>query len=195
MIIISGSPETTRDIRMKNLSPRQREIFNLLESSGHLKAEEIRSAFKVSQATAYREMDNLARQGIAAKIPGGIAKIEQEIPGRCIQCKRESRPNLAFGLHTEKGEKLNACCPHCGLMALETHPAASAFTTDFFYGTIINAAQAWYVLESLVNPCCSPSVLTFANREDANRFAEAFNGKLADFSQARQHNHKLMHFS
>ena len=70
---------------MKNLSPRQYEIFNLLESSGHLKAEEIQSAFKVSQATAYREMDNLARQGAAEKVPGGIARIEQEIAGRCIQ--------------------------------------------------------------------------------------------------------------
>jgi hypothetical protein len=72
------------------------------------------------------------RGGELQKKPGGIAKLEQEIAGRCIQC----------------------------------------------------AAQGWYVLESLVSPCCSPSVLTFASR-----FAGSFNGKLADFSQARQHNH------
>lgn len=178
---------------MKNLSPRQHDILNLLASKGHLKAEEIQNTCKVSLATAYREMDALTRKGFAAKIPGGIGAIEQENHERCVLCKREIKPNLAFILHTESGQRLDACCPHCGLMALQLHPGASAVTTDFFYGTVINAVQAWYVFESPVNPCCSPSVLSFANQETALRFAQAFNGKLADFSQARQQNHHLMH--
>lgn len=180
---------------MKSLSPRQRDIFNLLTSKGHLTADEIQDAFNVSQATAYREMATLARKGVAAKAPGGIEKIEQENPERCVQCKREIKPNLAFIVHTDSGQRLDACCPHCGLMALQLHPGASAVTTDFFYGTVISAAQAWYVLESLVSPCCSPSVLSFASKETAERFALAFNGKLADFTEARQQNHNLMYFS
>jgi Fe2+ or Zn2+ uptake regulation protein len=180
---------------MKNLSPRQREIINLLSQKEYLSAAELQERFEISQATAYREIQSLVEQGYAAKTPGGIGQSEQDTGKRCLQCKREAKPSLAFIIETSGGQKSTACCAHCGLMALEHQPVASAMATDYFYGTIINAAQAWYVLESQVAPCCSPSVLTFASQEDASRFAAAFNGKLADFSQARQHNTNLMRLS
>ena len=180
---------------MKSLSPRQREIFNLLNQNSHISAVEIQVQFQVSQATAYREIQTLVQRGYAAKTAGGISLVEQAASERCIQCKREIKQNLVFIIESAAGQKLTTCCAHCGLMALTHQQAASAMATDYFYGTIISATRAWYVLESLVNPCCTPSILTFASQEDARRFAEAFNGKLADFSQARQHNNNLMHFS
>jgi DeoR family transcriptional regulator, copper-sensing transcriptional repressor len=178
---------------MKKPSPRQHEIFNLLKRNQHLRAHDLQTAFNISKATAYREMEALTQLGLAQKIPGGIASLENVHADGCIQCGRMIHAGLAFTLQTTDGYQLKTCCPHCGLMALETRPTAGAITTDFFYGTIVNANQAWYVLESMVAPCCNPPVLSFASRDIASRFAQAFNGTLADFSQARQHNHRLMH--
>lgn len=178
---------------MKNLSPRQHEILKLLKRNQRLRAHDLQTTFNISKATAYRELEALTQLGLAQKIPGSIASLGNAHAGDCIQCGRAIHAGLAFTLQMTDGHQVKTCCPHCGLMDIETRPGASAITTDFFYGTIVNANQAWYVLESMVAPCCSPSVLSFASHEIASRFAQAFNGTLADFSQARQHNHRLMH--
>ncbi len=178
---------------MKNLSPRQREVLNLLMRNQHLSPQDLQTSFNISKATAYRELDALTQLGLAQKIPGGIARLENTHGEGCLQCQRGIHARLAFTLHMADGTQKKTCCPHCGLMALATHPSASAIATDFFYGTIVNANQAWYVLQSMVAPCCSPSVLSFTSRDIASRFAQAFNGTLADFSQARQHNQRLLH--
>lgn len=169
---------------MKNLSPRQQAILTLLAQQENLSIEEIQTNTHISQATAYREILALTRQGFAAKIPGGLSRVAAT-PGNCLQCGRKGNPNAAFLLEKKDGHKFSACCPHCGLMAL-THRTEilSAMTTDFFYGTLLNAANAWYVLNSSVSPCCQPSVLSFSNRNDAESFVRGFGGEVADFPGA-----------
>lgn len=66
-------------------------------------------------------------------------------------------------------------------------------TPDFLYGSLLNAVQAWYVLESSVAPCCQPSVLAFDSKPDAERFAAGFGGQVCDFSTARAQTAHLMH--
>ncbi len=181
---------------MKNLSPRRREMINLLNEKLDISATELQLAFNISQATVYREMQVLIDSGYAHKIPGGISQREPSSHNHCAQCHQPTHARTAFVMEQLDGVSLAACCAHCGLMAIQRRPGMrSVMTADFFYGTMLNAAQAWYVLESGISPCCRPSVLSFASRENAERFAEAFGGHAADFSQARQETQALMAFS
>jgi DeoR family transcriptional regulator, copper-sensing transcriptional repressor len=170
---------------MKILSPRQQAILKLITQKGDLRVEEIQQEAGISKATAYREVQTLISLGYAAKIPGGLRRIETPST-HCVQCGRESGPRTAFLIKKKDGLQLNACCPHCGLMALTNRTDIHAvMTTDFFYGTLINAAQAWYVIDSSVSLCCQPSVLSFANKKNAERFVLGFGGVAVDFSGAQ----------
>ena len=177
---------------MKTLSARQRKIINLITQKGDLSVDEVQEALGVSQATAYREIQALIQQGLAAKIPGGVGRIEQDTT-RCVHCGRESTPRMAFFIEPKDGARLSACCGHCGLMALANRTdIRSAMTPDFFYGTLLNAANAWYALNSSVCPCCQPSVLSFASQADAERFTASFGGEVADFASAQNKVRTLM---
>ncbi|MBI5352947.1 MAG: DeoR/GlpR transcriptional regulator [Chloroflexi bacterium] len=177
---------------MKNLSPRQQEILKLIKQKGNLSVEEIQKAIGISQATAYREIQELSRMGLGAKIPGGISQIENS-PTRCVQCRGETNARTLFIIELKDGEKLSACCSHCGMMALANNPNVStAMTVDFIYGKMLNVSQAWYVLNSNVVLCCSPSILSFSSREDAIRFTQGFEGEVMDFPNAQKNLNQMM---
>ncbi|PWH17616.1 MAG: hypothetical protein DDG60_01625 [Anaerolineae bacterium] len=171
---------------MKNLSPRQQKILNLLTQKGDLTIAEIRQLTGISQATAYREVQTLAQAGIAQKTPGGLSLLPA-IAGLCLHCHRLVNSRLVFYLEQPDGERRAACCAHCGLLALNHLPnTQQATTTDFLYGSFLNAAHAWYVLQSTVAPCCQPSVLAFGQKTDAERFATGFGGQVCDFTTAQK---------
>ncbi|MDP1817991.1 MAG: DeoR family transcriptional regulator [Leadbetterella sp.] len=177
---------------MKNLSPRQREILKLVQRKNELPIEELRQAIGISQATAYREIQELSQMGLVAKIPGGISKVETS-PTHCVQCRGETNARTTFIIEQKDGEKLSACCSHCGMMALANNSNVStAMTVDFVYGKMLNVSQAWYVLNSNVVLCCSPSILSFSNREDATRFTLGFGGEVMDFTNAQKSINKMM---
>ncbi len=78
-------------------------------------------------------------------------------------------PRLVFHIQLADGARRSACCAHCGLLALGAHKdSRQAMTTDFLHGSLLNAAQAWYVLESSVSPCCRPPRLRLAVRPMPN---------------------------
>ena len=56
---------------------------------------------------------------------------------------------------------------------------------DFFFGTMLNVREAWFVVNSAINLCCQPSVLSFSQRNVAERFAQGFGGFALDFVRAR----------
>lgn len=177
---------------MKNLSPRQREILKLVQEKNELSIEEIRQTMDISQATVYREIQGLSQMGLVAKIPGGISQIENS-PTRCVQCRGETNARTIFIIEQKDGKKLFACCSHCGMMALANNSNIStAMTVDFVYGKMLNVSQAWYVLNSNVVLCCSPSILSFSNREDATHFTQGFGGEVMDFTNAQKSLNKMM---
>lgn len=177
---------------MKNLTPRQREILKLVEQKRDLSIEELRQATGISQATAYREIQELSQLGLVAKIPGGISQVEA-LPSRCVQCRGETNARTTFIIEQKDGKKLSACCSHCGLMALSNTPNISTvMTIDFVYGKMLNVTQAWFVLNSSVSLCCSPSILSFSNREDATRFSQGFGGEVMDFPNAQKNLNRMM---
>jgi DeoR family transcriptional regulator, copper-sensing transcriptional repressor len=177
---------------MKNLSPRQREILDLVTRKGDISVEEIQQAVGISQATAYREIQALAQADLVAKTPGGIGRMDVS-DRHCIQCDQENNPRTAFHIEQTSGEKFSACCPHCGLMALSSRTDIRiAMTPDFFYGTMLNVRDAWYVVESAIGLCCRPSVLSFSQRADAERFVQGFGGSALDFVSAQNKISELM---
>jgi biotin operon repressor len=170
---------------MKNLSPRQQEILKLIKQKGNLSVDELRKTIGISQATAYREIQELSQMGLAAKTAGGISQNENS-PTRCVQCRGETNSRTTFIIEQKNGEKLSACCSHCGMMALTSNSNVStAMTIDFVYGKMLNVNQAWYVLNSNVVLCCNPSILSFSNRDDAIRFTQGFGGEVMDFVRAK----------
>ena len=90
---------------MKNLSPRQREILKLIDEKKDLSIDEIQQAVGISQATAYREIQELSQMGLVAKIPGGISQIENS-PTLCVQCRGETNARTAFIIE----QKMARCC-------------------------------------------------------------------------------------
>jgi nitrous oxide reductase accessory protein NosL len=57
---------------------------------------------------------------------------------------------------------------------------------------MINASQALYLLGSSVNLCCGPTVLAFANEEEAQHFQLGFGGSVYPMEAAIQELKKLM---
>ena len=177
---------------MKNISPRQHEILRLVNDKSYVSVEELRQTLGISQATAYREIQELSQMGLAAKVSGGVSRIEHTST-RCVQCNGETNSRTTFIIEQEDGKKLSACCSHCGMMALASNSEVkTAMTIDFVYGKMLNVSQAWYVLNSDVVLCCSPSILSFSNREDANRFTLGFGGEVMDFANAQKSLNKMM---
>ena len=177
---------------MKKLSPRQQEILSLIKQKGNLSVEEIQKAINISQATAYREIRELSQMGLAVKTIGGIGQIENS-PLHCVQCRGETNARTIFIIELKDGEKLSACCSHCGMMALAGNRSVkTAMTVDFIYGKMLNVSQAWYVLNSNVALCCNPSIISFSNRDDAIRFSKGFGGEIMDFASARKSINKMM---
>ncbi|MEI6290326.1 MAG: DeoR family transcriptional regulator [Chloroflexota bacterium] len=177
---------------MKNTSSRQQSILNLLLEKKDLTVAEIQQSEGISMATAYREIQSIVMQGLAAKTVGGITR-NQKTPGNCFHCGRDGSPRESFIIEKKDGSRANACCPHCGLLAIkERNDINSAMTIDFFYGTLLSASQAWYVINSSIAPCCRPSVLTFADPTDAQRLTQAFGGEVTSFPEALEKIKNLM---
>ena len=60
------------------------------------------------------------------------------------------------------------------------HAVASALVADFLYGRMVNCRSASYVMEPQVSYCCTPSIVAFERREDAQRFQQGFGGRVMD---------------
>ncbi len=180
---------------MTNLSSRQQEIVSLVNQKGALSVEEIRQLTEASQATVYREIQDLTRRGLVLKIPGGIGRVEVSL-SHCFQCGHENNPRTTFFIEQKDGKRLAACCSHCGLLALSKLENISlATTTDFLYGTLLNVSLAWYVLDSQVSLCCRPSILSFSEIEAAKRFVLGFGGSVVGFLEAQNSLAKMMSLS
>lgn len=130
--------------------------------------------------------------GLVKKVHGGVSRVERSLT-RCLLCGRENNPRTTVLMEQEDGVQFAACCPHCGLLTLARRTNIRvAMTPDFIYGTLLNASQAWYVLNSGVSLCCQPSLLSFSNSEDARRFAQGFGGEVIEYLEARRKVQELM---
>jgi DeoR family transcriptional regulator, copper-sensing transcriptional repressor len=174
---------------MQTLTNRQQQLLSWLSSKRTASIAEIEEQFDVSAATAYREARALVNTGMALKISRGVRIVPpgelSSKEGKCDFCGGTINTRTAFIIQMQDGSQRSACCSHCGLMALGHPGVATALATDFLYGRMISARQATFLLESVVNLCCEPSVLCFASEEEACSFQKGFGGKMCTLDEAK----------
>jgi DeoR family transcriptional regulator, copper-sensing transcriptional repressor len=176
---------------MSPLTERQQLLLDWLQTQRSASIAEIETYFSISPATAYRDARALVQTGEALKTTNGI-KLAPPASEKCVFCGGSINERLAFVFQLQDGGQSKACCPHCGLMALGKLNVESALTSDFLYGRMINVRNAFFLLASSVNLCCSPSVLCFSSEADASNFQAGFGGQICGLERAVEQLGKMM---
>jgi DeoR family transcriptional regulator, copper-sensing transcriptional repressor len=171
-------------------SARQRRIMSWLREQKTLTIDQLVQKLGVSTMTVHRDLGTLEKAGLVEKVHGGVTLADVFAPDSrgCQLCGRPLEARTQFTLQTEAGEQLEACCPHCGFLLLDDcKSVARVLLRDYLYGRVLNAAQAYFVVDSDVALCCLPSTLCFASCSDAERFQRGFGGQVMDFETAQRH--------
>ncbi len=165
-------------------------ILNKLRKEGRVHVRELSEELGVSHMTIHRDLDYLVEQDDRVKKVFGGAIMErpyQPEVGRCAMCGKPVPTRTAISLQTLSGERLEACCPHCGLLLLEMRDdIISGMATDFILERAVNLKSAVFLIESDVVVCCSPSVLCFGDEEHARRFQRGFGGEITSLDEAKK---------
>lgn len=185
-----------------NYVDRKQEILELIKE-GEQSAKKIAEKFGVSLMSIYRDLKTLEEEGLIIRKYGRLeiaSKIPKEIPPKnkdlCAFCQKENTDRLKFSFYLENGRQIHTCCPHCGLMMYKSiiEPIEAIITKDFITCNLVGGASAYYVLGSSAAPCCSPSALAFARKEDAYMFKSGFGGDVFEFGEATKIIWELMKY-
>ena len=106
--------------------------------------------------------------------------------GYCGMCGKEisSKANIKFSLVFPNGNEQSFSCAGCGLGAIKAGGAKSARTLDFMRGEWVDAKEAWYVMGSDFGSCCPPYWVSFANKDEAEKFSKGFGGDVFNYEEA-----------
>ncbi len=165
---------------------RLQKIMDLLRERRAVTTADLRQLLGVSSMTIHRDLSELAEAGLVERVHGGVllAGAARSSP-TCAHCGKDVNPRTAFVIHLKDGQALQACCPHCGLRLLDSHPdAVSAMAADFLHGTMTNIKSAAYLLHAGLVVCCAPSAFVFADRDEAVRMQAGFGGEVFDLTAA-----------
>lgn len=172
-------------------SNRKHQIIKILRERGEVTVKELSHIFNVSEMTIYRDVRELEKEGEIKRRHGSILlnTIENKEPLTLKSCPICSKPitrSHPYKIIIENSKVIEACCEHCGLMLHQKYETqnVSALTYDFISEKPVNALDAYYVVGSSAVPCCSPSVIPFINRDDADKFAKGFGGEVLSFVEA-----------
>lgn len=175
---------------MENIN-RKQEILKIIRERGEVTVKELSHIFNVSEMTIYRDVRELEKEGEVKRKHGSVLlnTIENKEPLTLKSCPICSKPitrSHPYKIIVENTKVIEACCEHCGFMLHQKYENqnVSALTFDFITEKPANAIDAYYVVGSSAIPCCSPSVIPFINREDAQKFAKGFGGKVLTFTDA-----------
>ena len=171
---------------------RQKQIKQLILAKKTLKISELSKRFDVSEMTIYRDIRPLIDEGLIVKTFGGISLVEEisqisSDQNHCVYCQKPNNPKLTYRLILPNDKIETACCAHCGLLRHQQlgEEVLQAICHDFFVHTTISAPLTWFVMNTSLNvSCCQPQVLTFENRECAEKFVKGFGGEIYGFHDA-----------
>lgn len=174
---------------------RLEKIMELLRERRSLTTADLRRLLGVSSMTVQRDLSRLAEAGLVERVHGGVLLAGAARSNTaCAYCGKDVNPRTAFVLHLKDGQALQACCPHCGLRLLDSHPdAVSGMAADFLHGTMTNIKTAYFLLQADLTVCCAPSAFVFARRDEAERMQAGFGGKVVDLTQALEDLRQEMH--
>lgn len=173
---------------------RQNQIRQLILTKKTLKISELSEQFQVSEMTIHRDLKPLIEERLIRKSFGGISLIEEKdlvypTQSQCAYCLKTYNPKMAYRLILTKNRVETACCAHCGLLRHRQlgEEVMQALCHDFFMNTTMSASLTWFVMDtSLHISCCQPQVLTFENREHAEKFIKGFGGDIYGFHDAME---------
>ena len=187
---------------------RRKDLLSMIQDKGGLSLKEITEQFDVSKMTIHRDLDVLESRGLIRRIFGGAVPADEakalspaapaaHLPpvrfaqptqpvDTCLVCLRPVTQHLLYGITLSTGEQHFACCPHCGLSAHLRHKEniSSAMTADFISGRPHPAHRSFYLMGSSAAPCCTPSILSFENEDQAKRFQAGFGGDVGSLQEA-----------
>ncbi|MBI3170777.1 MAG: DeoR family transcriptional regulator [Chloroflexi bacterium] len=176
---------------------REKQILEYLRNNGNASIQQLAEAFGVSNMTIHRDLNRLAENGRVQKKHGGailVSSVSDERDSTCAMCSKPVSQRTVFIVKFENGEEKRTCCAHCGLMLQSrTHNIWQTLTTDYLYGHMISAGQAYYLTGSDVNICCVPSVLAFSSKQDAEKFQKGFGGQVLSMNDTVHYLHGMMH--
>ncbi|RMA97681.1 NosL protein [Hydrogenothermus marinus] len=170
---------------------RKKRILEILREKNEVTAKELANVFKVSEMTIYRDIKQLEKTGEIIRKHGSILlntkeNKESKTVDTCPICEKAITRSHPYKIVIEDKKTLEACCEHCGFLLHKKYEdkEVSAITYDFITENPITAFNAYFVVASSAKPCCSPSVIPFSSKEDAEKFAKGFGGKVLNFFEA-----------
>jgi len=170
---------------------RKQQILEIIREKKEVTVKELAHIFKVSEMTIYRDVRELEKEGEIIRKHGSLVlNTEENIANlnlkACPVCNKPITRSHPYRIIVENTKVVEACCEHCGLMLHQRYADkdVSALTFDFITEKPVSALDAYYVVGSSAIPCCSPSVIPFVNKEDAEKFQKGFGGKVLNFVDA-----------
>lgn len=111
---------------------------------------------------------------------------ESEFRGQaCPVCEKQiTKANATFLVVYKDGKKKVLGCPHCGLAEVKKGNVKQAMATDFLRRKMIDAKSARYLKGTEIGFCCEPYWLSFASKEEAEKFSKGFGGKVLSYEEA-----------
>jgi len=170
---------------------RKEKILEILKEKKEVSVKELSKFFNVSEMTIYRDIKELEKEGEIKRKHGSVLLNEKDsteslVVDTCPICDKPITRAYPYRITVEEYKVIEACCEHCGFLLHSKYEEkhVSAITYDFITENPVSALNAWYVVGSSAVPCCSPSVIPFASKEDAEKFKNGFGGKVMNFIDA-----------
>lgn len=169
---------------------RKRQIKRMIQTNKTMSISELSKQLNVSEMTVYRDIKPLIEEGFITKTFGGISLAEikgSTDQNQCVYCYKPNNPKMVYRFILSDDRIETACCAHCGLLRHYQikEDVLQAICHDFFFHTTISAHLAWFVMDTSLNiSCCKPQVLTFEDREHAEKFIRGFGGEIYSLEEA-----------
>jgi DNA-binding transcriptional ArsR family regulator len=165
----------------------QRQIVELLRRQPELTISELVEYLEVPTRLVHRDLKALVSAGLVVRSDDCVAlpsfaAPQTRVAALCALCGCTVRERASFTIINRYGGIIRACCAHCGLLLLDRQPPADiAFTCDFIQERIVDSRDATYLVESRVSACCSPSIISLVNADDARSLQLGFGGTVMTF--------------
>jgi nitrous oxide reductase accessory protein NosL len=159
-----------------------------------------KNKFFADRATgeAFVQKTDWAEPKMLKSVPQVLAFLtdKQKAITRCAMCSTAlaGHEKTHFTIMTKDKKRLVACCGHCGMLMMHKlkDKAMRAVTPDFGTGQLIDAKNAFYVVDNDLVVCCYPSTISFAKRSDAEAFQKKHKGVIMTFAEGQSNMKKVM---
>jgi len=152
---------------------RREQMLRLIEARGAMAVRDLVEQFSVSRMTIHRDLLLLEQEGRLSRLHGGVIRGVPQGIQWCRSCGQPVVPHQRVA---------DYCCPHC---ALRNDPKPNRLIfKDFISGQPLVAAEGFFLMNSMVDLCCHPTILTFAKETEVIGFRAGFGGSVGRLAEA-----------